>query len=767
MGSKLINTTLSALSAGVSQQYEEGRYDSQVEEMINCMPSLTRGILRRNPLEGAALLQGIPTDISDAFTYSYDRGNANEQYMIVVPGDGSIFVYNVNEPTGTPIYTTTGSAYLTTTNRARDIFKAITIGDHTFILNKEIIVDFTGDLASSDGYEDMLFYWIKKTTSVVTNQLQNTEGKVGMKSIGYTYTSNEIKIIGHSETRPGEVEILLNTADKIAEQFSLHYNGGATPTSGVNQVAGSIVYNKANVLTDYKWGDTFGDEASLGVWKVVGDATELPANLPKDLDGFLVKVTQNTSGEFDDYYLKYTYDDKIWKEVVKPGEKYRLDPTTMPHVMYSFSPTHFEFSEYRKVNDNNDGLETKSLWIDRASGGGGELDDPSFIGTNINSLFFHKNRLGILTRDSVILSQSGDYGNFFAQTVQEVLPDDPIDLSVASTDVTILRAAVSTAGQLLLFSDDTQFSLSSNIDGALTPQTADITPLSNYTYGPRAEAASIGNRIYFTNQAGGYSQVYSYQVTDQGSRLTEGNQMTIHLPSYIDKSTSSIVGHDVLGYIFIQQEDIPKELIVLTSISKNREDLQNAFHKWQFSKDILSTHIINNDLYVLFTDGSLTKMKLEVPGDIDTVNYLDTYNSTDKLNNYSSKFIFSQFYYRNANGKGTVRGRFQLRTLEYTIVPESRYKTVIFNTDYQKLVPINIFGPLWVDTAVWNDTLLWYDVLPNYSREYDNDSKVTVMGDSKKIKITFESSHTEYNKGFELATVNIEGLFHQRSSRVN
>ena len=50
MPSQLVNNTLSSLSGGVTQQYQEGRFDSQVSSMDNCIPSITRGVIRRNPV---------------------------------------------------------------------------------------------------------------------------------------------------------------------------------------------------------------------------------------------------------------------------------------------------------------------------------------------------------------------------------------------------------------------------------------------------------------------------------------------------------------------------------------------------------------------------------------------------------------------------------------------------------------------------------------------------------------------------------------------
>jgi len=759
MAGKLINNTLSSLAQGVTQQYQEGRFDSQVTSMSNCIPSITRGVLRRNPITPVAQLQGLPTDLSDCFVYTYDRGTDTEQYMVVIPGDGSLRVYNTNDTDGVALYTKTGDAYLTLVGlRAKETFSALTIGDHTFIVNQSVQTSFTAAVASSSGYSDMAFYWIKKTTLVVHEQYTSST-EVGSLMKGYTYTLNNLEVEGTEETRPGQTAIELSSAYDIATEFAAD-----VANSLVDTAEDAIAYKTSFVGSDWSWSDTFGDEASIGVWKVVKESGDLPVNMPSALDGFIVKVSGGTSAEFDDYYLQYDYTDKTWSEVAAPGSLTTLDPTTMPHVLYRLTGG-FEFNEFQGIITDGSALDGVSKWGMRESGGDDELENPSFVGKSINNIFFHKNRLGFITNDSIVLSRTSDYGNFFFQTLQNVLDDDPIDLAVASQDVTILRHAVPTAGQLILFADDTQFSLDA-LEGPLTPNSADITPLSNYTYGNRAAAKAVGNRVFFANQAGGYSQIYSYRITDAGSKLTEANAMTLHLPTYIDNTISRIIGHDVLGYTFMETETYPKQLTVLTSILKGQEDLQNAFHRWVFEKDIVSTHIINNDLYILFSDGDLVSMNLEIPGDIDTISYLDKYNSIDAVVEYESAIVFSEFFFRDADGKGSVRGRYQLRTLQYTIEESSRYVTEIFNTDSNLFDEDTMYGTIWDDTDTWDDTLIWVDIDPLYSRIYTDDDKVTVMANSKKVIITFKSSTEAPSKGFELSTANLEGYFFQRSTRV-
>ena len=162
MPSALINHTLDSIIQGVSQQYQEGRHETQVERMVNCFPSVSRGVIRRNPIyKHTSLTTG---SMYDPFTYVYDKGVGNEQYLIIIPGDtvGSWYVYNINDTdqkwSGTDPYLS-----LSPSHTARQSFKALTIGDLTLghaltnqihkvpvtIVYNKIL--FTNNLASGSG----------------------------------------------------------------------------------------------------------------------------------------------------------------------------------------------------------------------------------------------------------------------------------------------------------------------------------------------------------------------------------------------------------------------------------------------------------------------------------------------------------------------------------------------------------------------------------------------------------------------------------------
>ena len=79
----------------------------------------------------------------------------------------------------------------------------------------------------------------------------------------------------------------------------------------------------------------------------------------------------------------------------------------MPHELVNTAVNTFIFKEInyvdRKVGDNETNLK------------------PSFVGNKITGGFFHNNRLGFISGDNVIMSQSGDFYNFFFKQLKQLL----------------------------------------------------------------------------------------------------------------------------------------------------------------------------------------------------------------------------------------------------------------------------------------------------------------------------------------------------------
>ena len=88
-----VNHNLNNLSGGVSRQPDEARFDNQVEDMVNFVPTISNGLKRRNKLDLLATDTVIYTN--NMPIHSYDRGDGLEKYEMIIV-DNELRVYDSN-----------------------------------------------------------------------------------------------------------------------------------------------------------------------------------------------------------------------------------------------------------------------------------------------------------------------------------------------------------------------------------------------------------------------------------------------------------------------------------------------------------------------------------------------------------------------------------------------------------------------------------------------------------------------------------------------
>jgi len=749
----LVNHTVANLAGGVSQQFDEGVFEVQVRELINCIPSISRGILRRNPITNGTLLSSLLTE-ADYYVYSYDRGTSDEQYTILL-GNGSWYVFNAT----TKVLVSNGtSTYLSVPIGVspKEAFSITTIGDFTFIANKYVQVTMSGTIDGTvDSHKTTGVYWVKRTSQVQTasyTHVYEEAQSTGVLMEGYKYGLNGQEVFATKDTRGVSTYTDLLRGEQLAASLATKLGYSAN---------GTFVYKTGlSASSQWDWFDSAGNEASYGFKGIVQRADKLPDEMPSELIGTVVNITQNTSSELDDYWLQYTGD--TWVETRKSGIANTIASNTMPHVLIRGSDNLFYFKEYTTTDIATVPDATGEGWSKRMVGDEHSAPNPSFVGSYINQIFFHKNRLGIISKDSITLSENGTYGNFYPTTIRAIPDTDPIDLTIASTDIALVHSALSTNQALILFSDDSQFVLSSG-NQPLTPVSANIEVVSRYNSSNKCQPRALGNKVFFLSESGGYSQLFMYNISE-GYNVTEATQLSQHIPSYLPKNIRYIVGHSVLGYTFMWSEETPKIVYVYNLSVVGGKLAQSAFHKWEFDYDVIGINIINNTLSITLRNSTnntyyIGDISLEISGTPETVVYTDTINNV--THNYISKLEFSKWYIKDGNNNGTKAGRLQIRTLQYTTTKVSNFTTYIVTDDGYISTDVGT----WTDDGLWVDTELWTDTVPYYTVAIDNNSKVQVMGNSDNTIITFAQDRLNPTKGFELQTVNYEGFFHQRSQR--
>ena len=245
----------------------------------------------------------------------------------------------------------------------------------------------------------------------------------------------------------------------------------------------------------------------------------------------VVEVKGDASNTFDNYYVKFSSSTKVWEETLEPGIENKLDANTMPHVLIRTADGNFRFTQ---VDGSSYTISSTSFDVpafgNRTVGDLDSSPTPSFVGTKMKDIFFHRNRLGFLADENVIMSRSGEQFEFFNETVTDVLDTEVIDVNVAHTKVSILKHAVAFDEKLLLFSDQTQFIL---VGGAsLTPGNTSVNVTTEYESLDTVSPVGSGNNVFFGFNKGQFTGVREMYVESDGE-TNQGEDITANIPKYI------------------------------------------------------------------------------------------------------------------------------------------------------------------------------------------------------------------------------------------
>lgn len=320
------------------------------------------------------------------------------------------------------------------------------------------------------------------------------------------------------------------------------------------------------------------------------------------------EITGDGINSFDSFYVMG--DGEVWREVPKPGIKTTLTASTMPHSLVRNGDGTFTFGTL--------------TWSLRKSGDDNSSPEPSFVGGKVNDVFFHRNRLGMLSGENVILSEAGEFFNYWRTTATQLLDSDPIDVAVSHNKVSTLAHAVPFNKSLYLFAGLSQFVMDSN--GLLTPRTAGVDQTTEYEVDTTVRPVGSGSTIFFATPGGSFSHLYEYYV-DEESSLNVAANVTAHAPKYLPANPSKIASSVNYDTVFVLSDDAPNKLYVYRYYWKGNEKVQSAWGTWTLGDDctLLSMEAIGNYLYLVVNRASGTyieKIDLELFAQTDGMDFL-------------------------------------------------------------------------------------------------------------------------------------------------
>lgn len=384
-------------------------------------------------------------------------------------------------------------------------------------------------------------------------------------SDGWTVTNVDAELTVYRNYKP--------TLDKTeADAYTIEY-GEKTNTPSYS-VAKSLI-TSAEVF------DGYNNQAAFGILKSVQKFTNLPATAP---DGYLVKIVGEEGSNTDDYYVKYSAEEKVWKECARPNMKNHFDASTLPHVLVREANGTFTFR--------------RAEWESRDIGDDDSNPLPSFIGQTINDVFYHRNRLGFLSGENVILTRSANFFNFWMTSATKVQDTDPIDLAVSDNTISTLYNAVTFDTDLILFSQEAQFMLSA--DGVLTPTSANLSPaVTHYEASLKAKPVNAGRNVYFVAERAKYTTVREFFTAADNTDAKDVQDITSHVPNYIPNGVYKIIPSTVENVMLYLTEGDEKSIYVYKYLFIDSQRVQAAWSKWDMQGVVYGGQFIDNYLYLI------------------------------------------------------------------------------------------------------------------------------------------------------------------------
>ena len=351
-----------------------------------------------------------------------------------------------------------------------------------------------------------------------------------------------------------------------------------TYTTSTEVPSGNKAYSLINNAVVY---DGYNNQAAFGIIKSTQRFTNLPASAP---DGFTVKITGEKGSNTDDYYVRYDAETQVWRECVRPGLKNHIKNSTMPHVLVREADGTFTFKE--------------AEWNAREAGDEDSNPLPSFIDNTINDIFYHRNRLGFLSGENVILTRSADFFNFWMASAMEVQDTDPIDLAVSDNKIATLYHAVPFDAELILFSKDAQFALRS--DNVLTPKDAYLTPpVTHFGCSLKATPVNAGRNIYFLAERSEFSTVREFFVAADNTDSKDAQDITSHVPSYLPNGTYKIAPSSVENILMFLTEGDEESMYVYKYLFIDSVRQQASWSRWSLGGTIYGASFIEDSLYIV------------------------------------------------------------------------------------------------------------------------------------------------------------------------
>ena len=556
----LISQNIKNIVSGISQQAPILRLPEQLEEQENGLSTEANGLTKRPPTVFVKALSSSLENDEAPLLHFVDR-DENLKYFVYFY-NGLVYVYDINGKRYPVIYKE-DPAYIETQTPQKSL-RVVTIADHTFIANREIVTRMSNE-HSPNSYENQ---------GALINVKQGQYGRTYAIWVDGKQVASHETPDGSDKSHTKQIDVGF-IVDKLAEQVR---------AKGYTVDTGSSWLRIRGVKT-VRTADGFNNNSMIGFTTKAQRFNLLPASAP---DGYTLEIAGDPKGDSTgNYYITYDSDGNVWKECVKPDIAISFEARTMPHELV------------RQANDTF--VFQRCTWDKRTVGDDDSNPLPSFINHAINDITFHRNRLVFLAGENVICSESASYFNFWVTTANDVVDTDPIDVATTTERINILNYAVPYSGELYCFSDKSQFVV--RADGVLSPKNTALVEVTAFESNPACRPTRAGRNLYFSAERSEYSSIKEYYSVQQVSDEKNAQDITSHIPDYIPNGVYEITANTSENIMLVLTTGDKTGIYVYKYLFLNENRVQSSWSRWEMGGRIFGAFFVGSNLYILINRG--------------------------------------------------------------------------------------------------------------------------------------------------------------------
>lgn len=620
---------------GVSEQVPQDRRIGQHTEQINMISDPVRGNARRRGSRMIAEVfakaytqaewDSMVADTAGHKTYSFQSFGEDHDLIYRTRasngGNNSDFAMCFNKDSGRWIPVVLGSSAYLNAIISGGVSAVTAVGRYLFIAGNTTVTTTSGFDAHAEtllkqaawvrggGYSRTFTLKMTRQSGITTVHSYKTPSS----SYPGTLDTSDIPVLIPDPANPGQ-QIANPEYNKLVNDRVNAYNGEVTKwigTAAAAIVPAAIAEQlMQQIKTDYGWTTQIGRVDSTLLINSAGDADPVVEVACEDggdgtlfravgseitsidmvsavhFAGKVVRVRPKKNDGSDVFYLKAypklgvtNYGEVTWREAAG----YVITPESFVAMATIHNGTMY-------IGGNATELATLSGTtvpglVPSGVGDRTSSPQPAFFGKTIDYLGMFQDRLVVGAGAVVFFSRTGDYQNFFRQSILNLEDADPVEVYALGAEDDTIRAGTTYDRNLLLFGKRKQYVISGRVP--LTPKSASIVVQSSHEDAVDAFPINSGNFVFYAKVRANTASVHQIQI-GQLADTPESYEVSKQLDRYIRGRPLELVAVTAPNVLFLRTESQRDRFYVYAYLdtASGGERLFDSWSSWVTSPDI-------------------------------------------------------------------------------------------------------------------------------------------------------------------------------------